>query len=288
MGELLTAMVGYDAFTQALTNPLLGPQVFNEATFTRAGLKIIQKTRSLQQILARNVADPARCLLRFTYGPERRGRTWWRRRGCTPDRGYGPLTRPPPMGVARARSGEDEAPYRRNTSQRQRVTAARGADRAAPEAWRGGPCPSRSACLTTTWCRRRSSPRSSTAPPSATAWPSSSPRPSGGSQRLTWCNEGAVPAARLRPRRPPRARRSTQLFPTLGGGELKLLLRRERAARMTLPVRTASGADAGVRRHHHPVARWPDVDDAHRCRPPTSRSARCAPPPTPTSAASPP
>ena len=35
MGELLTAMVGYDAFTQALTNPLLAPQVFTEATFTR-------------------------------------------------------------------------------------------------------------------------------------------------------------------------------------------------------------------------------------------------------------
>ena len=80
MGELLTAMVGYDAFTQALTNPVLGPQVFNEATFTRAGLKIIRKTRSLQQILARNAADPDAAYCRFTYGPER-ARTWWRRRG---------------------------------------------------------------------------------------------------------------------------------------------------------------------------------------------------------------
>ena len=34
MGELLTTMVAYDAFTQALTNPLLAPQVFNEDTFT--------------------------------------------------------------------------------------------------------------------------------------------------------------------------------------------------------------------------------------------------------------
>ena len=42
MGELLTAMVGYDAFTQALTNPVLAPQVFTEATFTRAGMKIIR------------------------------------------------------------------------------------------------------------------------------------------------------------------------------------------------------------------------------------------------------
>jgi prostaglandin-endoperoxide synthase 2 len=73
MGELLTAMVGYDAFTQALTNPLLGPQVFNEATFTRAGMRIIRRTRSLQQILARNIADPSAAFTRFTYGPERRG-----------------------------------------------------------------------------------------------------------------------------------------------------------------------------------------------------------------------
>ena len=74
MGDLLTAMVGYDAFTQALTNPLLSPQVFNEATFTRVGMRIIKKTRSLQQILARNAADPAAAFTRFTYGPERRSR----------------------------------------------------------------------------------------------------------------------------------------------------------------------------------------------------------------------
>jgi prostaglandin-endoperoxide synthase 2 len=70
MGELLTAMVGYDAFTQALTNPVLAPQVFTEATFTRAGLAIIRKTHSLQQILARNAADPGAAYCRFTYGPE--------------------------------------------------------------------------------------------------------------------------------------------------------------------------------------------------------------------------
>jgi prostaglandin-endoperoxide synthase 2 len=72
MGELLTAMVGYDAFTQALTNPLLAPQVFTEDTFTRAGMRIIRKTRRLQQILARNAADPSAAFVRFTYGPERR------------------------------------------------------------------------------------------------------------------------------------------------------------------------------------------------------------------------
>ena len=72
MGELLTAMVGYDAFTQALTNPLLAPQVFTEATFTRAGLRIIKRTPILQQILARNAASPDAAFVRFTYGPERR------------------------------------------------------------------------------------------------------------------------------------------------------------------------------------------------------------------------
>jgi prostaglandin-endoperoxide synthase 2 len=72
MGDLLTTMVGYDAFTQALTNPLLAPQVFTEATFTRAGLRIISKTTGLQQILARNVASPSAAFARFTYGPERR------------------------------------------------------------------------------------------------------------------------------------------------------------------------------------------------------------------------
>jgi prostaglandin-endoperoxide synthase 2 len=74
MGDLLTTMVGYDAFTQALTNPLLAPQVFTEATFTRAGMEIISTTRSLQQILTRNAADPAAAFTRFTYGPERRRR----------------------------------------------------------------------------------------------------------------------------------------------------------------------------------------------------------------------
>jgi diguanylate cyclase (GGDEF)-like protein/PAS domain S-box-containing protein len=63
----------------------------------------------------------------------------------------------------------------------------------------------------------------------------------GGAPRLSWCNDGAATLlgyglddVRTVP--------LDHLFPSLGGGELKLLLRRERAARMTLPVRTASGA----------------------------------------------
>lgn len=72
MGDLLTYMVGYDAFTQALTNPLLAPQVFTEDTFTATGLRILKKTKTLQQVIARNAASPADAFARFTYGPERR------------------------------------------------------------------------------------------------------------------------------------------------------------------------------------------------------------------------
>ncbi len=58
MGELLTTMVANDAFTQALTNPLLSRNVFNEDTFSPTGMKIITETHSLQQILERNSASP--------------------------------------------------------------------------------------------------------------------------------------------------------------------------------------------------------------------------------------
>ncbi len=58
MGELLTTMVANDAFTQALSNPLLARNVFNEATFSAAGMRIINETSSLQQILERNSAAP--------------------------------------------------------------------------------------------------------------------------------------------------------------------------------------------------------------------------------------
>lgn len=69
----------------------------------------------------------------------------------------------------------------------------------------------------------------------------------GRTQRFTWANEGAVQLLGYgledlctMP--------VEHLFPSLGGGELKLLLRRERSARRTLHVRTASGAllEAGV------------------------------------------
>ncbi|MCC8991469.1 MAG: hypothetical protein LM514_02510 [Streptococcus sp.] len=53
---LIRTMVAVDAFSQALTNPLLSRHVFNEATFTTQGMKIITETSTLRDILNRNVA----------------------------------------------------------------------------------------------------------------------------------------------------------------------------------------------------------------------------------------
>jgi len=66
MGELLTNMVANDAFTQALTNPLLSESVYNERTFGAEGLEIAEETRTLAQVIARNtgISDPA--LVGFT------------------------------------------------------------------------------------------------------------------------------------------------------------------------------------------------------------------------------
>lgn len=54
MGRLMTTMVAYDAFTQALTNPLLARNVFNAKTFTELGMEIVKDTKSLEQIIRRN------------------------------------------------------------------------------------------------------------------------------------------------------------------------------------------------------------------------------------------
>jgi prostaglandin-endoperoxide synthase 2 len=54
-GLLLNTMVASDAFTQALTNPLLSQNVFTEANFTRFGLGEIAATPSLQALVDRNV-----------------------------------------------------------------------------------------------------------------------------------------------------------------------------------------------------------------------------------------
>jgi heme peroxidase len=55
--SLIGRMVGVDAFSQALTNPLLSPRVFNEQTFAPLGMDIIGGTRRLSDIVNRNVPE---------------------------------------------------------------------------------------------------------------------------------------------------------------------------------------------------------------------------------------
>lgn len=57
---LIGRMVGVDAFSQALTSPLLSKHVFNANTFTKLGMDIISETESLSQILHRNIPDDGR------------------------------------------------------------------------------------------------------------------------------------------------------------------------------------------------------------------------------------
>jgi prostaglandin-endoperoxide synthase 2 len=54
---LLFRMVAVDAFSQALTNPLMSEHVFNVETFTKYGWDTIHNTSSLQDILSRNVPE---------------------------------------------------------------------------------------------------------------------------------------------------------------------------------------------------------------------------------------
>ncbi|MFD0663730.1 peroxidase family protein [Thermocatellispora tengchongensis] len=57
---LLTKIIAIDAFSQALTNPLLAPRVFNAATFSPLGLDVIASTRTLSDVLHRNVPEDPR------------------------------------------------------------------------------------------------------------------------------------------------------------------------------------------------------------------------------------
>ena len=58
--KLIGRMVAADAFSHALTNPLLAPAVFNEATFSPQGMRSIRETSRLQHLLDRNAPGPGR------------------------------------------------------------------------------------------------------------------------------------------------------------------------------------------------------------------------------------
>lgn len=61
LGPLLQRMESTEAFSQLVINPLLAPRVFNEATFTRWGLRLIHSTRSMSDLVHRNIPeDPQR------------------------------------------------------------------------------------------------------------------------------------------------------------------------------------------------------------------------------------
>lgn len=54
---LLTKIIAIDAFSQALTNPLLAPRVFNAATFSPTGVRVIASTRTLADVVRRNTPE---------------------------------------------------------------------------------------------------------------------------------------------------------------------------------------------------------------------------------------
>jgi prostaglandin-endoperoxide synthase 2 len=70
LAPLMGRMVGIDALSQALTNPLISEHIYNEQTFSRVGLDIIEGTSTLNQVVARNVegAPP----VSFTHASFRR------------------------------------------------------------------------------------------------------------------------------------------------------------------------------------------------------------------------
>jgi hypothetical protein len=55
VGPMIGRLVGGDAFSQALTNPLRSQNVYNSGTFSRAGWTIIHETKSLAEIVRRNL-----------------------------------------------------------------------------------------------------------------------------------------------------------------------------------------------------------------------------------------
>ena len=55
LGPLMMTMVAVDAFSQALTNPLLSRNIYGPAAFSESGLKCIGETNTLDDIVQRNV-----------------------------------------------------------------------------------------------------------------------------------------------------------------------------------------------------------------------------------------
>ena len=65
----IARIVAIDAFSQALTNPLLAEHVFNEKTFSPAGFEVIQTTNTLGDILHRNIPQQREFKITFDLKP---------------------------------------------------------------------------------------------------------------------------------------------------------------------------------------------------------------------------
>jgi prostaglandin-endoperoxide synthase 2 len=63
---LIGRLVAIDAFSQAFTNPLLAPRVFNPETFSPVGWELIRSTSTLSGLLHRNVPGDSRYNVRMT------------------------------------------------------------------------------------------------------------------------------------------------------------------------------------------------------------------------------
>lgn len=57
---LVARVIGIDAFSQALTNPLLSDKIFKPETFSDVGWEIIQNTKTLADLVNRNVPESER------------------------------------------------------------------------------------------------------------------------------------------------------------------------------------------------------------------------------------
>jgi prostaglandin-endoperoxide synthase 2 len=70
LGDLMRTMVGVDAFSQALTNPLLSENIFGEPAFGKLGIAAINKTSRFADIVARNAAPGVPHDARFAIKPK--------------------------------------------------------------------------------------------------------------------------------------------------------------------------------------------------------------------------
>lgn len=65
LGDLMLNMVGFDAFSQALTNPLLADSVFMRQTFSDVGWETIENTGTFQDIVNRNSCNNVQASFRY-------------------------------------------------------------------------------------------------------------------------------------------------------------------------------------------------------------------------------